>query len=77
MEAYLSNTGDNQMGGFGNATSGLSAAEQANMELQKKSFKKLLGTQMDNLALRQVIDAKGKYFFTYLEAVAGSVDWTR
>jgi hypothetical protein len=27
---------------------------------------------MDNTALRQVIDAKGKYFFTYLEAIAGS-----
>lgn len=75
LEAYLSNTGDTQMGGFGNATSGLSAAEQANTELQKKSFKMLLSTEMDNLALRQVIDAKGKYFFTYLEAVAGSVDF--
>lgn len=76
LEAYLSNTGENQMGGFGGAgTSGLSAAEQANVELQKKSFEKLLSTDMDNLALRQVIDAKGKYFFTYLEAVAGSVDF--
>jgi hypothetical protein len=75
LESYLSNTGDTQMGGFGMGTSGLSAAEQANVELQKKSFKKLLSTDMDNLALRQVIDAKGKYFFTYLEAVAGSVEF--
>ena len=75
IEAYLSNTGENQMGGFGMAASGLSPAEQANVELQKKNFKKLLGTDMDNLALRQVIDAKGKYFFTYLEAVAGSSDF--
>lgn len=75
IEAYLSNTGETQMGGFGMQTSGLSAAEQANVELQKKSFKKLLSTEMDNLALRQVIDAKGKYLFTYLEAVAGSVDF--
>jgi len=75
IEAYLSNTGESQMGGFGMATSGLSAAEQANTELQKKSFKKLLSTEMDNLALRQVIDAKGKYFFTYLEAIAGSPDF--
>ncbi len=75
LEAYLSNSGDTQMGGFGMGTSGLSAAEQANVELQKKSFKKLLSTDMDNLALRQVIDAKGKYFFTYLEAIAGSVDF--
>jgi ABC-type transport system involved in multi-copper enzyme maturation permease subunit len=75
IEAYLSNTGDTQMGGFGMQTSGLSAAEQANMELQKKTFKKLLGSEMDNLALRQVIDAKGKYFFTYLEAIAGSVEF--
>jgi hypothetical protein len=75
IESYLSNTGDTQMGGFGMATSGLSAAEQANMELQKKSFKKLLGTEMEGLALQQVIDAKGKYLFTYLEAVAGSVDF--
>ncbi|TSA36917.1 MAG: hypothetical protein D4R64_06760 [Porphyromonadaceae bacterium] len=75
IEAYLSNTGDPQMYGFGMGTSGLSPVEQANMELQKKSFKKLLSTEMDNLALRQVIDSKGKYFFTYLEAVAGSVDF--
>jgi hypothetical protein len=75
LEAYLSNSGDTQMGGFGMGTSGLSAAEQANTELQKKSFKKLLSTDMENLALRQVIDAKGKYFFTYLEAIAGSVDF--
>ncbi len=72
IEAYLTNTGETQMGGFGMATSGLSASEQANTELQKKTFKKLLSTEMDNLALRQVIDSKGKYFFTYLEAVAGS-----
>ncbi len=75
IEAYLSNTGETQMGGFGMQASALSAAEQANMELQKKPFKKLLSTEMDNLALRQVIDAKGKYFFTYLESVAGSVDF--
>lgn len=75
IEAYLSNTGDAQMYGFGMGTSGLSAAEQANMELQKKSFKQLLSTEMENLALRQVIDAKGKYFFTYLEAVAGSFEF--
>ncbi len=58
--------------GGGSGTSGLSAAEQANAELQKKSFSQLLSSEMDNLALRQVIDAKGKYFFTYLEAAAGS-----
>ncbi|MFA6482779.1 MAG: hypothetical protein WCW62_09395, partial [Bacteroidales bacterium] len=75
IEAYLTNTGDTQMGGFGMGVSGLNAAEQANVELQKKSFKKLLSTEMDNLALRQVIDAKGKYFFTYLEAIAGSIDF--
>lgn len=75
IEAYLSNSGETQMGGFGMVTSGLSAAEQANMELQKKSFKKLLSIEMDNLALRQAIDAKGKYFFTYLEAIAGSDDF--
>ncbi len=75
IEAYLSNTGESQMGGFGMTTSGLSPAEQANVELQKKNFKKLLGSDMANLAQRQVIDAKGKYFFTYLEAVAGSTEF--
>jgi hypothetical protein len=72
MEVYLSNSGESQMGGFGMAATGLSPAEQANTELQKKSFKELLSTEMENLALRQVIDAKGKYLFTYLEAIAGS-----
>lgn len=73
LEAYITNSSDQGFGGMGQGTgSGLSAAEQANVELQRKTFAQLLGSEMDNLALRQVIDAKGKYFFTYLEAVAGS-----
>jgi hypothetical protein len=72
LEAYITNSSDMGFGGSGQGTSGLSASEQANVELQKKTFSQLLGSEMDNLALRQVIDAKGKYFFTYLEAVAGS-----
>ncbi len=75
LEAYITNTGDQQMGFGGTSTSGLNESEQANVELQKKSFQQLLASQMDNIALRRVIDAKGKYYFTYLEAVAGSDDF--
>ncbi|MFH0760674.1 MAG: hypothetical protein V2A67_04140 [Bacteroidota bacterium] len=75
LEAYVTNTGD-MMTGFGAmTTSGLNDSEQANVELQKKSFEQLLKSDIDNEALRKVIDAKGKYFFTYLEAVAGSTDF--
>jgi hypothetical protein len=75
LEAYITNTGDQMMGFGGMTTSGLNNSEQANVELQGKSFEQLLRSDIDNDALRKVIDAKGKYFFTYLEAVAGSTDF--
>ncbi|MFA6798294.1 MAG: hypothetical protein WCR39_03270 [Bacteroidales bacterium] len=77
LESYISNTGESgMMGGWGGmGISGLNVSEQANVDLQKKSFKDLLASDLDNYNLRQVIDAKGRYFFTYLEAIAGSEEF--
>ena len=69
FEAYLNNQTSNSF--FGGMGGGMSPDEQASLALMDESLESLLRSIKDPGLLKSIINAKGVYLFTYLEAIAG------